>query len=602
MTSLTYTQAQLDILLSGKATPAQITAAVAALTKASVGLGNVDNTSDVNKPVSTATATAISTAVNGLVNGAPGALDQLNELATALGNDANFAATITNALALKANLSALATVATTGSYADLANKPTIPAAYTDEQARDALAAALVPGGGISIVPNDGADTITIAAVPSSTARTGDFTFALGDAGALQDVTAATNLYVTIPTAAQVAYAVNTELEILNRGPGTVTILPAASNVCGYSNGDDGTTTGWAIRSSTIAANGSNGVAGSGSIRATSTGTGSFGAFGDVITLASVGLAPGDVISSRVWFKLGTNATNALFGIRAQYGTASIGNDVQATAVTSTTGAYASIAGYVIPPGTESIRLITYATAAAAGAILDFDEPQISVGPSVPSAYVATTVPTILARNRTLAPYTRSKFRLTASGWIVTTSGIPSDVLLDSDTLANDRDNKQTGIIAPSAVGQSATTLVTTTNRGYYARFVPSRLMIVSSLSFRVSTGAASDVGVVAGIYSSSLAKLTSSNATTGLGINTVGTKNVPFTPLLLQPGTVYYALLAIAGTPTLAATTYPTDLFGAATPAVEMFYVTDGYTSGGPSPAVPAANTDIAPLLAIRES
>jgi hypothetical protein len=39
--------------------------------------------------------------VSGLINGAPGALDQLNELAAALGNDANFASTVTNALAGK---------------------------------------------------------------------------------------------------------------------------------------------------------------------------------------------------------------------------------------------------------------------------------------------------------------------------------------------------------------------------------------------------------------------------------------------------------------------------------------------------------------------
>jgi hypothetical protein len=39
-----------------------------------------------------------------LINGAPGALDTLNELASALGDDANFAATVTNSLALKAAL------------------------------------------------------------------------------------------------------------------------------------------------------------------------------------------------------------------------------------------------------------------------------------------------------------------------------------------------------------------------------------------------------------------------------------------------------------------------------------------------------------------
>ena len=62
------------------------------LDKTAVGLTNVDNTSDVNKPVSTATQTALNA---------------------------------------KANTSSLATVATSGSYVDLTNKPTIPAAQVN---------------------------------------------------------------------------------------------------------------------------------------------------------------------------------------------------------------------------------------------------------------------------------------------------------------------------------------------------------------------------------------------------------------------------------------------------------------------------------------
>lgn len=74
------------------------------ITKTHVGLGLADNTSDINKPVSTAQAAAITAAVNGLLNGAPGALDTLKELADALGDDANFATTVTNALAARAPL------------------------------------------------------------------------------------------------------------------------------------------------------------------------------------------------------------------------------------------------------------------------------------------------------------------------------------------------------------------------------------------------------------------------------------------------------------------------------------------------------------------
>jgi hypothetical protein len=85
---------------------------VAAVTKSSLGLGNVDNTADADKPVSTAQSSAIATAkseaiadatsqVNALLTGAPAALNTLDELAAALGDDANFAASVTTSLGLK---------------------------------------------------------------------------------------------------------------------------------------------------------------------------------------------------------------------------------------------------------------------------------------------------------------------------------------------------------------------------------------------------------------------------------------------------------------------------------------------------------------------
>ena len=48
-----------------------------------------------------ATQTYVTTAVSNLVNAAPSTLDTLNELAAALGNDANFATTVTNSIASK---------------------------------------------------------------------------------------------------------------------------------------------------------------------------------------------------------------------------------------------------------------------------------------------------------------------------------------------------------------------------------------------------------------------------------------------------------------------------------------------------------------------
>lgn len=51
-----------------------------------------------------ATTAFVKAAVDGIIDSAPGTLDTLNELAAALGDDANFASTVTNSLALKAPL------------------------------------------------------------------------------------------------------------------------------------------------------------------------------------------------------------------------------------------------------------------------------------------------------------------------------------------------------------------------------------------------------------------------------------------------------------------------------------------------------------------
>lgn len=68
----------------------------------------------------------VDSAVADLISTAPETLNTLDELAAALGDDANFATTVTNSIATKANSTDLATVATSGSYNDLTNKPSIP--------------------------------------------------------------------------------------------------------------------------------------------------------------------------------------------------------------------------------------------------------------------------------------------------------------------------------------------------------------------------------------------------------------------------------------------------------------------------------------------
>lgn len=69
------------------------------------GLVRMNGTTVTYDNATYATQSYVTTAVSNLVNSAPSTLDTLNELATALGNDANFATTVTNSIATKLPLS-----------------------------------------------------------------------------------------------------------------------------------------------------------------------------------------------------------------------------------------------------------------------------------------------------------------------------------------------------------------------------------------------------------------------------------------------------------------------------------------------------------------
>ena len=85
--------------------------------------------------------------VDAVVDVAPLQLDTLKKLANAINNDANYNTNITTLIGTKANTSSLSTVATTGSYLDLTNTPTIPTQISD-------------------LPND-AGFITSSAIPTN---------------------------------------------------------------------------------------------------------------------------------------------------------------------------------------------------------------------------------------------------------------------------------------------------------------------------------------------------------------------------------------------------------------------------------------------------
>lgn len=84
----------------------RVVAATNPNTVAGYGLTDVYTKSETysRTEITQAIAGAVSTAVSGLVDAAPGALDTLKELATAIGNDPNFATTMVNELAKKAPL------------------------------------------------------------------------------------------------------------------------------------------------------------------------------------------------------------------------------------------------------------------------------------------------------------------------------------------------------------------------------------------------------------------------------------------------------------------------------------------------------------------
>jgi hypothetical protein len=204
--------------LANKADTSSVTSALAGKadsvhthTPAQVGLGNVNNTSDANKPVSTAQATALSAKldtsaapdlirsttieqsnVNGLVAALaakPSTTDitsalsgkaDTSDVSAALANKAD-SSSVTTALAGKADTNHTHTPTQVGlgnvNNTSDADKPVSTAQATaisakldtsaaPELIRDTIAAALVAGPNVTITPNDSADTITIAATAS----------------------------------------------------------------------------------------------------------------------------------------------------------------------------------------------------------------------------------------------------------------------------------------------------------------------------------------------------------------------------------------------------------------------------------------------------
>ena len=237
-------------LLAAKAPLASptFTGTVSGISSTMVGLGNVDNTADTAKPVSTAQQTALglksdlasptftgvpaaptaaastnttqvaTTAfvraeVAALVGSAGATLDTLGELATALGNDAALSTTLTNSIALKAPL---ASPTFTGTV-------TLPSGT--------VTSAMILDGTIA-----NADISTTAAIDQGkiadttiNAQTASYTLVLADKNKLVEMGVGSGNTLTVPPNNVVAFPVGSTITILQTGAGQCT-LTAGSGV------------------------------------------------------------------------------------------------------------------------------------------------------------------------------------------------------------------------------------------------------------------------------------------------------------------------------------------------------------------------------------
>jgi len=199
------------ITAAGTAADTKVSTAVAALTKSSVGLANVDNTADTAKPVSTAQATAIATAkseaiasatasVTAVINGAPAAFDTLKEIADYIATDQSAGSALTASVATKAPLASptftgTVTVGAAGIvFSDGTQTRAAVPSITTFASSFAASATLAAGEQDKFVPVDGAVVITLPATGYSTGQSIDFYQASGTGASF----ASTNSVVGTP--------------------------------------------------------------------------------------------------------------------------------------------------------------------------------------------------------------------------------------------------------------------------------------------------------------------------------------------------------------------------------------------------------------------
>lgn len=162
------------------------------------------------------------------------------------------------------------------------------------------------------------------------------------------------------------------------------------------------------------------------------------------------------------------------------------------------------------------------------------------------------------------------------------------------------------IVAPQYQVGSTATLLSTANRGYFARFVPKADFTATVIAFEVTTIANVDDPVDVGIYSAAGARIVSAGATSGKLITTTGVKTVTITGTPLYAGTVYYAAFSYgtvggtAGTLRTTSSGAAGDLFGATVGTTTQFFMTSAYPL--PATATTSGTLSACPIIAVRAS
>ena len=179
-----------------------------------------------------ATTAFVGTAVANLVASAPSALDTLNELATALGNDASFSTTVTNSIATKAPIAS-------PTFTGTATIPTLTLTNPLSAANGGTGLSSL-GTGVAtflgtpssanlaamITDEIGTGNIVLSEV-STNAQTASYTLVAADRGKLVEMNVASANTLTVPLNSTVPFPIGTQIDLLQVGAGKTTIAGAA---------------------------------------------------------------------------------------------------------------------------------------------------------------------------------------------------------------------------------------------------------------------------------------------------------------------------------------------------------------------------------------